>query len=575
MTTKAADRTKVGGLSVPNTATFLLAACAFFTGASGLVFEYILSTIATYVLGNSVEQFSIVIAVMLCSMGVGGYAQQFLSDDNLVEKFIGIEVVIAILGGFSPMIIYSAYAYLTPHFMLIQYAAVVGVGVLIGFEIPLLMRLNDAYSDKLGANIANIYGPDYIGSFVGAAIWVYVLFRYVPLPYVGYIMAAANFLVAFIAFSYFLAQGLIRYRYTIAITIGLTTLALGFGARYSGAWAAHAEQQLYEDRIVFQETTRYQRIVMTRDITTKEQRLYINGSLQFSSADEERYHEQLVHPAMTFANRNQDVLVLGGGDGLAVREIQKYNPDSITLVDLDPKMVELARNNKRLRAMNNGSLNKANVHYKQPKDGISQGKESAVVRATGEYKKEEGGYKRPVTKKTGEVNVYHVDADRFARRIKEQFDVIIVDLPDPSSVELAKLYSKQFYRKLRDNLRPGGVMTVQSTSPYHAEPAFLTIRRTIEAAGFSTAPYHDNVPSFGDWGWIMAKRDSRFNREKLKSEAQKLRKFPVETQYLTPDVFRSSLVFGKGMLESEDDSVNTLMHPVLMYQYIDESWKIE
>ena len=121
------------------------------------------------------------------------------------------------------------------------------------------------------------------------------------------------------------------------------------------------------------------------------------------------------------------------------------------------------------------------------------------------------------------------------------------------------------------------MIAIQSTSPYHSKEAFLTIGRTMRAAGLETIAYHDNVPSFGDWGWYLGWKseltDTR--NERIKEHISALRHFPVETRYLTPEVFRKALVFGKGWLDSKHTEVSTLMQPVLLEHYTRAGWLIE
>ena len=173
-----------------------------------------------------------------------------------------------------------------------------------------------------------------------------------------------------------------------------------------------------------------------------------------------------------------------------------------------------------------------------------------------------------------EVTVYTVDADRFVAEADADWDVVIIDLPDPNSIEMAKLYSREFYSRLHRVLAPGGMVALQATSPYYAKEAFLVIERSLQAAGFTVVPYHDNVPSFGEWGWLLAYADGVRERA-VGRRIEALEGFPVETSYLTPDVFRRSLVFGKGWLDSPNEDVSTLMSPVVLDYYLHESWKVQ
>jgi spermidine synthase len=551
-------------------ATFFLALSMLATGASGLVTEYILSTVSTYILGSSIEQFSIIIALMLLMMGVASWFQKFFSDENLIEKFIIIEVLLALLGGFAPILLYMAFGFFEYHFQLVQYFFVLSLGFLIGFEIPLILRINQRYAKTLQANLAVVSAADYIGSFLGAIIWVKFLLRRFPLTEIGFILAMVNFGVAVLTCFYFMRKGLLKHKVLPVIVFIVVSIVLGWGYRNNRNWNMGAEQKLYSDKIIFSHTTKYQHLVMTENKNLDEKRFYINGNLQFSSLDEARYHEQLVHPIMSMDRNHKHVLILGGGDGLALREVLKYDDvEIVKLVDLDPDMVDFCSTNEEMISMNKNSFANAKVFTETMLNQEFESEKGTVFVDTDQQKNN-----RPVSEKVADVNIIHVDAFNFVRKDSMKWDVIIIDLPDPNSVELAKLYSRGFYSSIRNVLTEDGFMVIQSTSPYHAKEAFLCIGRSLEGAKYSVLPFHDNIPSFGDWGWWIACK----NENILKNAIQRMKnrkQFDVKTNYLTPNLFVASLEFGKDGLKSKFDDVSTLMHPVILDRYLYESWKVE
>lgn len=540
----------------------VLAVSMFVTGGCGLVAQYILSTVSTYILGNSIEQFSVIIALTLLMMGLAGIVQRFISDKALVEKFVATEAALAVLCGFTPLVLYGAFALMWDHFTLVQYALILGIGYLIGLEIPLAIRINEAYSPSLKANIANIWALDYVGSFVGALIWAFVLIRLLPLTEISFIVGFLNLAVAALTLSVFWKRGqVVKPFWTAAAIAGAAVLMAG-GLSQNRPWSFQLEQRLYDDRIVHAETSKYQRIVVTENPRLRDTRLFLNGNLQFSSLDEAIYHEQLVHPAMNLAFRPRRVLILGGGDGLALREVLKYKQvEEVVLVDLDPAMIELGRSHPRLTELNRGAFRDARVTSRLPQ-GLGSAGRRDVFQDTGRGGRKDDAY-------VASVEVFTVDAAAFARLGQKPFDVILVDLPDPSSVELAKLYSREFYRDLGRLLSRDGVMTVQATSPYHAKEAYLCILRTLRSAGFSVIPYQDNVPSFGAWGWALA------TAKPLPAGALAKISLPVETRYLTPEVFAKAQVFGKGALESRETDPSTLLRPRVMDYYLGSGWQTD
>jgi len=554
-------------------ATALLAATMFFTGACGLVSEYALGAVSSYILGNSIEQMSMTIAVMMLMMAAGAYVQ-IVFKKNLVDTFIRIELAIALIGGFAPLAMYAAFGFLDHHFILVQYGFICSMGLLIGLEIPVVLRINQEYSRSLGVNVANVYGPDYIGAFVGAVVWVYYLLRNFPITEISFIMAAVNLFVAVVTFAYFCYLGLVRKKAVVSLLIVLTFASLVLGYVKNRDWNVALEQRLYDDKVIGSFVTRYQHLAMTFRPETDEYRLYINGNLQFSSLDEAVYHEQLVHPAMALVPDHANVLILGGGDGMALREVLKH-PEvrSATLVDIDPDMVDFARRDPVMRRLNHNALADRRVSV-PPVRGVSAGGVRALYQETGETRTGEKGHPVPETVMTAMVNILHLDADKFVETARGKYNVILVDFPDPGSIELAKLYSREFYLKLSHVLSEKGMVAVQATSPYHAKEAFLCIVRTMEAAGFATLPYHDNVPSFGDWGWILAWKKQAMTRKTVENRVASM-DIGVKTRYISPEVFKSALVFGKGRLESRNREINTLMHPVILDLYTREGWKID
>ena len=547
----------------PVIATSLLGLSMFFTGASGLVNEYILSTVSTYILGSSIEQFSITIAVMLGMMGVGGWCQKFVSDTNLIQKFIIIEILLSIIGSYSPIAIYASFAYLENNFLLTYYFFVIGIGFLIGFEIPFIIRINQLYSKELKTNLSVVMAADYIGSFIGALIWIYVLLPNFALTQISFLITGANFLIAFCTFLYFVRFGFIHRKVSFFIVLTLTFIVLIYGYLNVKKWEVSLEQNLYEDPVQVSKTTKYQHLTITHNKTIDEYRLYINGNIQFSSLDENRYHEQLVHPVMSLSPSHSNILVLGGGDGMVVRELKKYKDiNSITLVDLDPGMVQFATNNPILSSINQNAFKDARVK-------VINSRALSSVEVRDIYA---AGDKKNTEKWVAQVDVINIDADLFLHKLKQKvFDVVIIDFPDPSSIELAKLYSKQFFMKLKRVLNPNAMIVIQATSPYHAKEAYLSIGRTMQAASFNTLPFHDNVPSFGDWGWYLA-WDSKTPKTNILKKINQLKVFEIETSYLTPDVFRKALIFGKNELKTSNTSINTLMNPTLFHIYTKNSW---
>ncbi len=425
----------------------------------GLIYELLAGTLASYVLGDSVTQFSLIIGIYLFALGVGAWLSRFI-EENLARYFIEVELGVAILGGASAPLLFLSFANLS-YFHLVLYLMVFAIGVLVGLELPLLMRIIRESLD-FKELVSRVLAVDYIGALVASLLFPLFLVPRLGLVRTSLLFGILNAGVGL--WGTWLLQPLIKgglqaLRARAAIVIAL----LAIGIMKADALTTLAEDGLFADDIIYTRTTPYQRIVITRGRAGFQ--LFLNGNLQFSSADEYRYHEALVHPAMALAGGSpKRVLVLGGGDGLALREILKYpSVDHVTLVDLDPDMTQLSRRFPPLAELNKHSYDDRRVH------------------------------------------VINQDAMIWLEEQGPTYDAAIVDFPDPNSYALGKLYTTRFYRLLKARLAPGAAVAVQSTSPLFARTSYWCIMKTIEAAGFSVKPYYTAVPSFGVWGFALAR----------------------------------------------------------------------
>jgi spermidine synthase len=424
----------------------------------GLIYELLASTLASYVLGDSVTQFSLVIGLYLFAMGVGSWLSQFVGS-NLGRRFIEVELGVAILGGLSAPLLFFTFARLN-HFQVVLFLVVFAIGTLVGLEIPLLMRI---LKDNLDFKelVSRVLTFDYIGALVAS-----LLFPIFFVPRLGLIRTSLLFglLNAVIAlWGTWLLKPLISGSLNGLRTRAILTIALLLSCFLAADRLTRmAEEDLFGDRIVYARSTPHQRIIVTH--RRNRFQLFLNGNLQFDSTDEYRYHEALVHPAMISTGAAQRVLVLGGGDGLAVREILKHaSVKAVTLVDIDPAMTHMARNFAPFAELNRRAL-------EDPR-----------------------------------VQVINQDAMSWLEQSREAFDVVIIDFPDPNNFSLGKLYTTRFYRLLQSRLLPDAAVAIQCTSPLVAPQSYWCILRTMESVGFTVKPYHAPIPSFGVWGFALAK----------------------------------------------------------------------
>lgn len=480
----------------------------------GLIYELLAGTLASYVLGDSVTQFSLVIGLYLSALGVGSWLSRYIEQD-VAHKFIEIELGVAVLGGFSAPALFLSFAQLR-YFQVLLFTLVFAIGTLVGLELPLLMRI---LQDRLEFKelVSKVLSFDYLGSLFASVLFPIILVPRLGLVRTSLLFGLLNALVGFWA-SYLLAPLIGRDLTWLRLRAGLVIVCLLIAFIKADTLTTLAEDQLYADDIIYSRTTPYQRIVMTRSRSGFN--LFLNGHLQFSSVDEYRYHEALVHPAMAAHGAPSRVLVLGGGDGLALREILKYQSvKEVVLVDIDPEMTALSN---RMQI-----LSELNAHaYSDPR-----------------------------------VRVVNRDAMVWLEEDVGLFDVAIIDFPDPNSYSLGKLYTTRFYRLLKRRLTPEAAISIQSTSPLFARTSYWCIIRTLEAAGFSVHPYQTSVPSFGVWGFALAK---------LKPFSPPAAA-PIQLRYLNDQTMASLFILSQDM-QPVDVEVNRLDNQALV-RYYEAEWR--
>jgi spermidine synthase len=495
----------------------ILVISVFFVASCGLAYELIAGAMSSYLLGDSVLQFSTVIGCYLFAMGIGAHLSRYVRDQDVLARFVDVELGVGLIGGISAALLFLAFAWLAAPFRALLYLLVFIIGALIGMEIPLVMRALHARQAEFADLVSRVLTFDYLGALAVALLFPLLLAPHLGLTRTGFLFGMLNVAVALWTIHAFgEAIDAARAR-VLRAAIVLVILGAGFiGSERMVYWG---ERGMYGDEIVHALTTPYQRLVITR--WKDDLRLYINGNLQFSSRDEHRYHEALVHPAMEALPWARRVLILGGGDGLALREVLRYpTVRSVTLVDLDPEMTRLFSSSEPLVALNRGS-------FQDPR-----------------------------------VRLINADAARWIEAADENFDVAFVDFPDPSTFALGKLYSVPFYAMLEKRIASHGLIVVQATSPYFAPHAYWSIEATLRAAGYKTYPYHTYVPSFGEWGFILASAEADFSPPTH---------YQLPMRYLDANVTHEMFTFPPDMQRIAVEA-NHLNSQALV-RYFDEDWQ--
>ncbi|RDW16347.1 spermidine synthase [Oceanobacillus arenosus] len=493
----------------------------------GIIFEVLFGALGSYILGDGVKQYTLTISLFLTGMGIGASLSEKVMK-NLILSFIWVEFGVGLIGGFSSFTMFGITAFApagTDAFYL--YFITILVGALTGFELPILIRKANEVGVKLNKSTARVLFSDYAGGLIGGLLFVFLLRPQFGMVKSAFLVGCINVLVALVVLWLFRNE--ICNFWVHAVCGMLILIALLVGLLFGEAAAFNFEQKLYQDPILHMEETNYQKIILTQG-ADDDLRLYLNGSLQFSSQDEYRYHEVLVHPTIAYAENPENVLILGGGDGIAAKEVLKYEEvQKITLVDLDPAMTELANTNERLLKLNEGSLS------------------------------------------NDKVIIHNLDAFQFLEENEEWYDVILIDLPDPNDESLNKLYTKEFYSLVRNHLVPGGAAMIQATSPLFATEVYWTISESVASTGLYTENLHVDVPSFGNWGFVMA------SREKIDLQTVDI---TVPSRFLTTEMLPSLATFGRDedarIVDDKGNAVtlkpNTLIDPHLIQLY-ENAWK--
>ncbi len=479
----------------------------------GIVYELIIGTVSSYLLGNSVYQFSFTIGFFMFAMGIGSYLSKFLGD-NLLRNFIYVEILLALVGGICSLTLFFVFPYSPGLYQVTMLAFILAIGTLVGLEIPLLTRIL-VQTSGMRKSIANVMSLDYTGALVGSIAFPLMLLPGLGLLRSSFAIGLINISVALLTVV-FLWNVLERPRRLLAVV--LATMVLLIGLTIAGdRLTSYAQHHLYFDKVLWKKQTPYQNLVVTRDWKRKDLRLFIDGHIQFSQVDEHRYHEALVHPLMSLPGKAETVLVMGGGDGLAVREVLKHDGvRRVDLVDLDPEMTRMGREFYPLVLLNKDSLRDPRVH------------------------------------------VFNTDAFVFVREDGRRYDRVILDFPDPHNEAIAKLYSIEFYAMLARRMAADGAVATQSSSPFFARRTFWSIGATMDRVFAASRSYNIAVPAFGIWGFHVARKGGSIRPNKI----------TVATRYFSDSIFAAAQVFGKDIARPSDVPVNSIFEPVLYQLYL-------
>ncbi len=504
----------------------LLFAAVFLAGLCSIVYELLISTTSSYFLGDSVKQFSLTIGIYMFAMGVGSFLTKYVGERELLA-FIRTELLLGLLGGISVPLLYFLFQYQSnAQYQITMLGLTFAIGLLTGLEIPLLARVMRTYS-PLKENLANVLGFDYVGALAATLLFPFLLLPFVGLYSSSLIFGAVNLLLGCGVAWLFRKELDRREKRGVYLLTATGIVAFGLLLSWAAPFLQHWEAAAYPHRVIYREQSPYQQITLTQN--RDDLRLYLNRVIQFSSKDEYRYHEALALLPASAVPRVKRALILGGGEGLLAREVLKIPElESVTIVDLDDRVFDLARRHGGIRALNAGAL-------QDPR-----------------------------------VQCLAEDAAVFLRSDTTTYDLILADLPDPSSESVARLYSTWFFGMARARLAPHGVFATQGTSPFHTRKTFWAIHETLRASGFTNLrPFNVLVPSFGVWGFVMAGGP----------EGPLSLRQDFNYRFLNPDALDQHFYFPADMSPRSGEELlpNRLDRPVLLDYFLEEwgDWQRE
>ncbi len=497
----------------------IISLSVFIAGLCSIVYELLISASATYFLGDGVRQFSILIGVYLCSMGIGAYLSKFFKHKP-IEYFVHIEYVLGFIGGISVPLIYFLFVSVSPLMLQIACLSIMFfIGLLTGMEVPLLTFAND--DPEREETLSKVLSLDYIGGLIATLIFPFILLPFVGLFYSSLVFGILNILLGLWLNIVFLKERKRSVLYGISAIVALLCLAV-----YAGTLLQVWDEKIYKNPIVVNQQTEFQKIIVTKN-SQNDVRLYLNRAIQFSSKDEHRYHELLVHVPLSMHPNPKRVLILGGGENLASREVLKhFAVQQIDVVDIDSSIFVLAKTNADLIKINDSAAFNKRVH------------------------------------------LVNEDAFIFLNYNSEPYDIIIADLPDPSNDAIARLYSKQFFMLAKKNLKQDGVFVTQSGEVYYSNTAFSCIKNTVATVFKHVKIYHTYIPSFGDWGFTIAKNEDFVIDQRAT--------LPAGLKFLDEENFTQAFVFPRD-IPLQQTKINTIDNPIILNYFLDDwnTWKTD
>jgi spermidine synthase len=422
-----------------------------------ITYELIIAQSLSVISGDTVTRYCTTIGIFLFSLGIGSFLVRWLK--NSIVSIMWVEIGLSIIGGcsaciiffvdtFVPLETYGEYLFSASWTVLIiSNILIVIIGILSGMEIPLFADLISKEKSSISSGtLSSVLGWDYVGALIGAVMFPLVFYPKLGILRISFIIGILNLIVSAYLLIIYRKKIRLKLGYILAIAFSICLLLIGvYKALHIREYFDYRFLRTYnlissEGKILFCKQTLYQRVIFAEDMDRLI--LILDQEDQFYSDREFVYHEAFVHPVMIMKEKKaKKILILGGGDGLLLREVLKYDwVERADQVDIDPVITNYALNNSWLKKINNGSL------------------------------------------RDKRVKVFNADAAVYIRKYSDFYDIIFLDFPDIFNSKVTKLHTKEFYTYLFRALKKDGILVNHSLTD--RKKANKIIQTNLHYAGF-------------------------------------------------------------------------------------------
>jgi spermidine synthase len=485
-------------------------------GVSSAIFQLLaLREFLNVFYGNELI-FGIILSNWLLLTGIGSYLGRFLEKTkNKIYLFVILQTIIAII----PMVtifavrLMKTYAIMpgeitsTANIIFLSFFLLAPYCLLSGFLLILACSLLSLKRDS--RQIGKIYISDSVGSIAGGMIFSLLLvFFFTPFQNTAFL------LIIVLLSGIFIIASNKKLKYVILLSSFLLAsliISLSFNADLETTRGMYPGQE-----IIFHGSSPYGNIVITE--MENQINFYENGIFLFSTNDTISA-EQKVHYAMVQHKNPKSILLISGGVSGTINEILKYRPNKIDYVELDPLLIDAGKKYANLS-------------------------ESKIVR------------------------LIISDGRVFVKTTDSKYDVVIIDLPDPSNAQINRFYTIEFFRELKNILNEGGIVSLSISSSEN----YMSIETSIlNSVIYNTLKSVFNnviiIPS-GDENFFIASEYNLSTQISSLIENKGIKTKFVNRDYLKASLSEERLIYAEKLIKNQNTTINLDFNPIAYYYYI-------